>query len=51
MYLGDVLALELGKELVETLSVGLNTNGSEDLLDVAGRWGGIASQVEEKVCR
>src|SRR5687767_15407917 len=29
-YLVDVLALKLGDELVETVAVGLNTNGVED---------------------
>ena len=50
-YLGDVLALELGEKSAEALIVGLNANGAEDLLDVGGRRGGVASQAEEEVCR
>lgn len=48
-YLVDVLALELRQELVQTLGVGLDTNGLEDLLDVGGAGGGVTTQGEEKV--
>ena len=50
-YLLDVLALKLGDELVETLAIGLNSNGLEDGLDVAGGWGGVTRKVEEEVGR
>jgi len=49
-YLVDVLALKLGKELVETLLVGLNSNGAENGLDVLSGRRGVAGQAEEKVC-
>lgn len=48
-YLVDVLALELGDELVETLAIGLNSNGREDRLDVGGRGLLVASELEEEV--
>jgi hypothetical protein len=48
-YLVDVLALELRDELVETVAVGLDTNGVEDLLDVGSGGGGVATQAEEEV--
>ena len=51
MYLVNVLALELTKELVETLIVSLDADGGEDALDVFGGWGGVASEAEEEVCR
>jgi len=50
MYLVDVLALELGDELVETLLVGLNTNRLKDSLDVVGGGSGVTTESEEKVC-
>jgi hypothetical protein len=48
-YLLDVLALELRKELVETVTLGVNTDGGEDGLDVLGRGGLVAGEVEEEV--
>ena len=48
-YLVDVLALKLGDEHVETVAVGLNTNGVEDLLDVGGGGGLLAAEGEEEV--
>ena len=48
-YLLDVLALELGHELVETLTLSVNTDGGEDGLDVLGRGGLVASEVEKEV--
>jgi hypothetical protein len=66
-YLVDVLALELGDELVKALAISLNADGLKDLLlwcqlcsqrpceyadlDVAGRGRGVATEAEEKVCR
>lgn len=46
----DVLALELREELAEALVIGLDTDGVEDILDVAGARGGIPSKAQEKVC-
>lgn len=48
-YLVDVLALELRDELVEALVIGLDTDGVEDLLDVAGRRGGVATEPEKEI--
>ena len=45
----DVLALELRDELVETLVIGVNTNGRENTLDISGRGGSVASEGEEEV--
>lgn len=49
-YLLDVLALELGDELIETIAVGLNANGFKDFLDIRCGWRGVAGEVEEEVC-
>ena len=46
----DVLALELGDELLETLVISLNANSTEDLLDVGRRRGRVATNLEEEVC-
>jgi hypothetical protein len=48
-YLVDVLAVELLQQLVETLLVGLDADGAENLLDVIGGGRGVAGQAEEKV--
>jgi hypothetical protein len=48
-YLVDVLARELGDELLETLILGLDADGAEDGLDVLGRGGGVAAEGEEEV--
>ena len=48
-YLVDVLAGELRDELVEAVAVGLDTNGLEDLLDVAGGRGLLTTEGKEKV--
>lgn len=48
-YLVEVLALELGNELVKALGVGLNANGLKDGLDISGRGGGVATEGEEEV--
>lgn len=48
-YLVDVLARELGEELLETLILGLDADGAEDGLDVLGRGGGVAAEGEEEV--
>lgn len=48
-YLLDVLAGELRDELVEALTLSVNTDGGEDGLDVLGRGGLVASEVEEEV--
>lgn len=47
-YLVDVLAVELGDELVQTIGVGLNTNRFKDLLDVSGLGGLVAAKLEEE---
>lgn len=47
-YLVDVLALELGDELVEALGVSLNANGLEDLLDIGGLGGIVAAKLEQE---
>ena len=47
---GDILALELSNELLEALVVGLDTDGTEDLLDVRSRGASVAANLEEKVC-
>ena len=48
-YLLDVLALELGDELVETLRLGVDANGLKDGLDVRGSRGLVAAELEEEV--
>jgi hypothetical protein len=48
-YLVDVLALQLGDELVQTLIISLNTDRFEDLLDIAGGRRGVATKAEEEV--
>lgn len=48
-YLLDVLAGELRDELVEALTLSVNTDGGEDGLDVLGRGGLVAGEVEEEV--
>jgi hypothetical protein len=50
-YLVNVLALELADELLEALVISLDTDGFEDLLDVAGGGRGVATEAEEQVCR
>jgi hypothetical protein len=47
----DVLALELGNELLETVLVSIDTNRLKDGLDVFGRRGGVAGKAEEEVGR
>lgn len=47
-YLVDVLAVELGDELVQTLGVGLNTNRLQNLLDIGGLGGLVAAKLEEE---
>ena len=47
---GDILALELSNELLEALVVGLDTDGTEDLLDVRSRGASVAANLEEEVC-
>lgn len=46
----DVLALELGDQLGETLRVSLNSDGREDSGDVLLRRRGVATLDEEEVC-
>lgn len=48
-YLLDVLALELGDELVEAVALSVDTDGGEDGLDVLGRGLLVAGEVEEEV--
>lgn len=45
----DVLALELRDELLEALSVSLDADGTENLLDVRGGGRGVAADLEEEV--
>lgn len=47
-YLVDVLALELLEEGGEALLVGVNANGTENLLDVLSGRSGVASKLEEE---
>lgn len=44
-----VLALELSDDLLEAVGVSVNADGGEDLLDVGGRGGLVASEGEEEV--
>lgn len=48
-YLVDVLAIELGEELLEALVISLNADGAEDGLDIVSRRGGVATEAEEEV--
>jgi hypothetical protein len=48
-HLVDVLALELGDELVELLRLGLDADGLEEGRDVRGGGGGVAAELEEEV--
>ena len=45
----DVLSFQFLEKGFDTAGVGLNSNGRENGLDVGGRWGGIAGEVEEEV--
>lgn len=45
----EVLALELSDDLLEAVGVSVNADGGEDLLDVGGSGGLIASEGEEEV--
>jgi len=49
-YLVDVLALELGEKLLETLSVCVNTDRFEEGGDVFGAGALVATEAEEEVC-
>lgn len=46
----DVLALELRDELLKALIVGLDTDGTKDLLHIPSRGGGVPTNLEEQVC-
>lgn len=48
-YLADVLALELGEESLETVLIGLDTNGLEDGGDVLSGGRGVATKAEKEV--
>ena len=48
-YLADVLALELGDELVKALRVGVNADGGQERGDVGSRGAAVATELEEKV--
>ena len=48
-HLVDVLALELGEELGETLLLGLDTNRLKDGLDVLSGGRGVAAELEKEV--
>ena len=50
-YLADVLALKLLEERVNASLLGLDADSREDLLDVVGRRGLVAAELEEEVCR
>lgn len=45
----EALALELSNDLLEAVGVSVNADGGEDLLDVGGRGGLVASEGEEEV--
>ena len=45
----NVLALQLGDQLVQPLVIGLNTNSRENLLDVSGGGRSVSSNLEEQV--
>jgi len=45
----DVLALELRDELLETLLIGVDTDGGEDTLDIVGGGGLVASEGDQEV--
>jgi hypothetical protein len=49
-YLVDVLALELGEELLETFVISFDTDGAEDSLDVFGAGAVVATEAEKEVC-
>lgn len=49
-YLVDVLALELGDELLETLSVWVDADGLEEFGDIFGAGAVVATEAEEEVC-
>lgn len=46
----DILALELRDELLEALFIGLDANGTENLLDIVSGRGGVATDLEKEVC-
>lgn len=45
----EVLALELGDDLLETVTLGVNADGGEDGLDVGGGGSLVAGKGEEEV--
>lgn len=49
IYLVDVLALELRDELVESVRLGVDSYGTEELLDVGSRRRGVSTGLEEEV--
>lgn len=49
-YFIDILALQLLEKFGETLFVGVNPNRGQDILDVAFRRVGVASEAEEEIC-
>lgn len=49
-YLVDVLALELGEELLETLVISIDTDGFEEFGDVFGAGALVSTKAEEEVC-
>lgn len=49
-YLADVLALELGDELLETLSVWVDADGLEKFGDVFSAGALVSTEAEEEVC-
>lgn len=49
-YLVDVLALELGDELLETLVISIDTDGIEEFGDVFGAGALVSTKTEEEVC-
>jgi hypothetical protein len=48
-YLVDILAGKLGDQGLDTISLGLNTDGGKEGGDVSGRGGGLATKGEQKV--
>lgn len=50
MYLLQVLALELGNQLVQALVVCINADGLENSFDIFGGRRGVATEPEKEIC-
>jgi hypothetical protein len=49
-HLGSGLALELGDQGLQAVIVGLDTDNSEELLNVSGRGALVSTGLKEEVC-